>query len=216
VKRKRPTSAPWHFINLHFWPDGQVSDNQPAPENVVAAIKRFSVVLGDHSKTDIERAEALRWVLHFVGDVHQPLHSCARDTNDHPYGDKGGNDFDIIAPTGISPAPKNLHFLWDLGGGLFPGTRRPLTPTGLGRIERLAQALVDANGAAAEKAVTTMDPIKWAQEGLAIAKSSVYAGIEEGEEPSEAYLSKTREISGLRVTIAGFRLAKLLNSSLSK
>lgn len=69
---------------------------------VVGAIERYRAVLADRSKPRTERAEALKFIVHFVGDVHQPLHSGHRP-------DKGGNDFQIS----LEGEGTNLHSVWD-------------------------------------------------------------------------------------------------------
>jgi len=51
----------------------------------------------------------MRFLLHFIGDIHQPLHTTARVNDDYPKGDKGGNDFPL--PNHYSA--KNLHSVWD-------------------------------------------------------------------------------------------------------
>ena len=69
---------------------------------VVGAIERYRAVLADRSRPRAERAEALKFVVHFVGDVHQPLHAGHR-------ADKGGNDFQI----NLGGEGTNLHSVWD-------------------------------------------------------------------------------------------------------
>src|SRR5690606_5001505 len=66
------------------------------------AITRFTAVLGDRSRPRAERLEALKFVVHFVGDVHQPLHAGHRD-------DRGGNRFQV----NLRGEGTNLHAVWD-------------------------------------------------------------------------------------------------------
>ena len=64
----------------------------------------------DHVLNEEEgRSIALRLLLHYYGDVHQPLHSASRYTSDLPEGDAGGNDFDLK----YRLSADNLHALWD-------------------------------------------------------------------------------------------------------
>lgn len=70
----------------------------PRGDCVVAAIERFEVVLRDRSAPPRERLEALKFIVHLVADVHQPLH-CADD------GDRGGNDIRVS----LSGRRTNLH-----------------------------------------------------------------------------------------------------------
>jgi hypothetical protein len=52
---------------------------------------------------------AMRLMMHYAGDIHQPLHATARVNNDYPAGDRGGNSFPIPSIDGA----KNLHSVWD-------------------------------------------------------------------------------------------------------
>ena len=213
VRRDRPESAPWHYISLYFRKDGKPVKGKPAEENVVVAINRFSAVLADRTKPDAERAEALRWVMHFVGDVHQPLHAVTFESDEHVDGDRGGNSYALLPAKRFGDperAPKQMHSLWDLGVGLFPQVQRPLTAAGTEEIRRQADTLIAAlpPETFAERAVG--DPAKWADESHALALDVAYS-TPEGAEPSEAYLAKGASVAARRATLAGYRLADLLN-----
>lgn len=206
---KTPETGPWHYINYHFRADGQPSKLGPEKENVLLAIERFSAILRDRGRPDAERADALRYVLHFVGDVHQPLHSVARDTNTTPEGDRGGNEFKFEPPVDLAGFQvRNLHFLWDIGGGLFGATERPLQNRTT--IDEIAQRLRGElpRGYLPELAAKSLE--SWARESLTLAQSLVYA-LPEGKGPSEKYLAACRFASERRLTLAGYRLADLLN-----
>lgn len=211
--RTRET-GPWHYIDLHFRTDSRPTANQPDAENAAWAIRKFSAVLGDRTKADSERADALRYLEHFVGDIHQPLHDAARDTDEHPGGDKGGNLFAILAPPAFSGAayrPKNLHALWDTGCGLLiPHYRRPLSGNDERAINALGAAIVKSAGAISSSGD---DPLTWAKEGLALCKSTVY-DLEEGSVPDETYLARGASVSAKRLVQAADRLARLLNRAL--
>ncbi len=97
-----PNSAPWHYINVpigdaHFDPR-LIRDDK----NVVARIEHFRKVLADKSRPKQERQRALLFLVHFVEDVHQPLH--VGDNNDH-----GGNDTQVQ----FFNEGTNLHRVWD-------------------------------------------------------------------------------------------------------
>lgn len=96
-------TAPYHYVRIND--AGCVYEAARDCRDgacVVGAIARYRAVLADASKPRAERAEALKFVVHFVGDVHQPLHSGHRP-------DKGGNDFQI----NIDGQGSNLHSVWD-------------------------------------------------------------------------------------------------------
>jgi len=216
IRSQNPKSGPWHYINYHFRTDGKRTTMKPEPENAVVAIERFRATLADRSKPDAERADALRFLIHLVGDLHQPMHSTARDTDAHPEGDRGGNEFKIgIADQfrDMERPPNNLHSLWDLGAGVFAAREsRPLNPEGLNRIRVTASALVAALPASGFRAVTNLNPEVWARESHEDAKKVAYA-LPDNSAPTAAYLAKAREVSVRRATLAGYRLAALLNST---
>jgi len=89
----------WHFIDIPFG-DGApvfapVSD-QPGPHNIVEALKKCSTGMKDPSLSPAERAIDICWVEHLVGDIHQPLHAASLYSPEHPQGDKGGNDEEVL------------------------------------------------------------------------------------------------------------------------
>ncbi len=216
VRRQRPETGPWHYIDYHFRTDGKPDANKPDAENAVWAIDKFSAILKDKTKSDADRSEALRFLIHFVGDIHQPLHATARDTDEHPTGDKGGNDFRITAPSvfaGMNRPPRNLHSFWDFGGGLFQGESRPLSADSKSRIDALATKLTTEYPAKSFKKVGDLNPDDWAKESFELSKTVVY-DLQEGTTPSDAYVQKAQEVSGHRIALAGYRLARLLNQLL--
>jgi len=104
---RAPETARWHYVNL---PRGDcrydAARDCPQGQCVVAAIERQMAVLASDAmtSTDDERLLALKYLVHFVGDVHQPLHAGHED-------DRGGNRFQLQA----FMVGTNLHALWDTG-----------------------------------------------------------------------------------------------------
>ena len=92
---------PWHWVTV---PDWQTYDS--APKNpggdVLEAIDRFERVLADRTAPKRERMQALKWLSHLVGDLHQPLHVGRGD-------DHGGNDIVVL----WFNEPTTLHSVWD-------------------------------------------------------------------------------------------------------
>jgi hypothetical protein len=216
VRPEMRETGPWHFINFFFRADGKRPQGKPEPENAPVAIARFSAILADRARPDAERADALRFVLHFVGDIHQPLHSVARESEAHPKGDRGGNDFKIKPPRSFSyldRPPTNLHWLWDSGAGLFDSIPRPLSAEGRRRVEAQADTLIAALPERTFRNVREQDPMRWARESFETAKRVSYA-LPEDSEPSDQYLRAARAAAAQRATLAGYRLADLLNRTL--
>lgn len=213
---KTKESGPWHYINIHFRTDGKETNNKPLEQNVVFAINKFTAVLADKKRSPKERAEALRYLIHFVGDVHQPLHAVARDTDEHPEGDRGGNEFKILPidrHKELQRPPTNLHSLWDMGGNLFRPTPRPLTDDGKASIARIANAIKSRYAQINLDNVSNLDPMAWAQESADLAKRYVY-NLKENEAPPADYIRTCEDVSTKRVAYAGYRLAALLNKTM--
>jgi hypothetical protein len=100
-------TTPWHYINL---PSGYNFDqftaaiiNMPQ-DNVYKALLNFEHELGDSTKSRSQRAFALKFIVHLVGDLHQPMHVSHAE-------DRGGNDIKVIN----NGHDENLHSLWDEG-----------------------------------------------------------------------------------------------------
>ena len=201
-RSERKETGAWHFINLHFRSDGKAVVNGPDPQNVVVAIERQSKILKDRTAPDLKRADALRYLIHFVGDLHQPLHATARDSEGHPKGDRGGNDFPLDGRS-------NLHSFYDRGAGLFPPLDRPLNALNRQLIEVQARTLM-ATVPVPSNSILDEAPMEWAMEGLTAAKSTVYK-TPEGVAPSKAYIEKARSLCARKAAIAGYRLSNLIN-----
>lgn len=206
---KSQKDAHWHYINLHFRSDGRPTPNKPLEENVVWAIEKFAREVGDRTLPREQRRNALKYLVHFVGDVHQPLHAVARDTDEHPKGDRGGNEFKVVG-RGLDPEPRSLHFLWDIAGGLFPTIERPLTATGTSMLSKLAQDIENLFPERVFPGASELDPKQWAAESLALAQSSLY-NLEPNAQPTKLYLAYCQSLSAERAAVAGYRLARILN-----
>jgi len=97
------TANPWHYVTL---PVGDTPDDlvHPPEGDAVTALERFTATLRDPNASQTDKALALRFVVHIVGDLHMPLHVGKP-------GDRGGNDVRIL----WFDEPQNLHWLWDEG-----------------------------------------------------------------------------------------------------
>jgi hypothetical protein len=186
-------TRPWHYLNV----GDQGSVARAAghnDDNVLAALARFERELGDASLDDAERSRALRFVAHFVADIHQPLH-VGRES------DRGGNRI----PVRVGKRKTSLHAVWDadvlrITGAQGPrewASRQPVAPAADVRRQQRA------------------GPLDWARESQAL-RPLVYAFDREGEGPyslPESYLAEARGLAGERLQIAGIRLAGRLNAA---
>jgi len=215
VRRDRSETGPWHYINIPFRQDGKRVADRSAAENVVWAIETQTAILADRTQTDEKRSEALRFVMHFVGDIHQPLHATDRVSEANPEGDRGGNEFKV---GGLKLWPEsnrevtNLHSLWDAGAGAFLPIERPESLEARNYLRAYGRSL-EANFPSRWR--TGGSPKDWARESFDLARSQVYR-LKEGSVPDEKYLREGQLASGRRVVQAGIRLAALLNKAIGE
>jgi hypothetical protein len=102
IRVSRPNTGPWHYVNIPRGATGYSARRDCSRGCVVSAIEQSLRLLQDSSKVRAVRQEALKWLVHLVADLHQPLHAIADD--------KGGNDV-IVQFNGRQT---NLHRLWDV------------------------------------------------------------------------------------------------------
>jgi hypothetical protein len=199
-----------HFIDQPFSTDGTaLPAGIPEPENIVKALEDNVNILKTSTDMDAQ-AQALRLIIHFVGDIHQPLHCATRVTSANPEGDRGGNLVSIM----VAGKKTNLHSYWDGGIGNFPKTGPNFAPPPLSQIPAAASKAMVGNPATDPK-VNLNNPSNfdaWAQESFELAKSTAYKGMQSGVTPSASYNSKALKVARQRVAWGGYRLAALLNS----
>jgi hypothetical protein len=190
----------WHFVDIPFSPDGTALEDPAAP-NLQTQIAAFRASLSSAEATDDVKSYDLVWLIHLVGDAHQPLHATSRFTASLPHGDEGGNAVKIRCGSGCSES--NLHAFWD--NVLGPRSTSP---------DATAEAAKSLPAPPTELA-NMVDEKAWLQESVELAKSTVYAApIGEGVGPyalTAEYKAKALDAAKLRAALAGYRLAALLN-----
>jgi hypothetical protein len=201
-----------HFIDTAFSTDGTALPALPTP-NIVTALEDQVKIL--RTSTDkAAQAQALRFIIHFVGDIHQPLHCATRVDSAHADGDRGGNLVKITVTANGKSKSTNLHSYWDGGLTTFPPTGANFAPPALSTIPA-AVAKAKAGNPATDPALKLNDPTNyqaWADESFELAKSAVYKGISNGGKPTAAYNATGVKVARKRVAWGGYRLAALLNS----
>ena len=214
-------TADWHFIDMPL-----NGGPLPTKANILDGIKknladyRTAASAPSTPANKLKQARAIAFLIHLVGDIHQPLH-CSE-----PGGSTGGNAIQVAN----ARPPGNLHHFWDgaygvsfdrtSGKAIVPGNgARPATAKATAFADRTRAIMVghapgplwNSNG---------QDYRAWANQTFAIAKRDAYGPLAVHGPPyapvmlSEAYVNKARDITDRRVTLAGYRLAKLLDSLL--
>ncbi|HEX6202441.1 MAG TPA: S1/P1 nuclease [Thermoanaerobaculia bacterium] len=209
----------WHWIN-RFWRDGpggpvEVPPPFPQPEeNLLERLGVLSERLADPARPAAEHAAALAWLLHLVGDAHQPFHTSARITG-HPdelRGDRGGNAFELhVDPE--TGRPLRLHAYWDrLLSNTLP--RRPGEPRA-DWIDRIATDLARRHPSSTLGPLAPGDFTAWIDEGAATARTTAYRhGLARGRRPPEKYRRAAWAAAAPAIVRAGHRLAALLDEVL--
>lgn len=183
--RRWAQSAPWHYMNIA---DGaSVERYRDPPEgDVLWAIRHFRSVLADVSQSNATRATALRFLVHFIVDVHQPLHVGRAS-------DRGGNTITVRYDAGTV----SLHRFWDNEA------------IGLG--ERSPAAYAATLAVRLPHGEAELDPAVWAAESLAL-RPQVYDFDASREVLPAAYVRRARAITKRRLAQAAGRLAATLNA----
>ena len=209
----------WHFVNIELdggsldaacnhhppLPPGVAASRGPADDCVVDKVDQFSAELRAAATPQSEKLLALKFLIHFVGDLHQPLHAADRH-------DSGGNAVPVLY--GDLGAPDNLHAYWD---------QRLVRQLGTDP-KQVAQVLNKAIGGAQSRTWGKGKPADWAAEAAAQAKAVAYDFSGESTVPDEhgipairldaVYDQRALPVVREQLSRAGVRLARLLDAAL--
>jgi hypothetical protein len=224
--RKEFTRGSWHYIDLPTFLtaeditalEGTIKENvsldPPMTEqenmNVVQTLRLARRLLADNSTPDAKKAVMLWWLMHDVGDIHQPLHTTALySRNLFPTGDRGGNSIK-------TDQRQNLHAVWDQ----FLGIRAPFRTAHNRAIKMTSDPDLSKIGM---DAANSLNEKTWLEESHELAESTAYDSeitgflrgfVNEKEAPpihlTERYLKTGGELAEERVVQAGYRLGAVL------
>lgn len=194
IRRGRPGTSPWHYVNI------PVIDSVFRPERhcpgqcIITAYREQLAILSDRQRSRAERAEALRWVVHLLEDLHMPLHVGDR-------GDRGGNDLVIT----FEGRRTNLHALWD--SGLIEA---------LGHTDvSLAEAIRDDLRRHRDLGrIARGGVVDWAMESHRLSRDLVYHALPASLEVDRGYLDLVGPALRLQLLRASVRLAAVLDRAL--
>jgi hypothetical protein len=210
VRKERDESYGWHFVDIPkdapgfsgerdcFRPQDKHKNADTDHHNcVVDRIEIFQKILGDENASTADRLEALKWLVHFVGDLHQPLHAVEEA--------RGGNDIKLP----VFGSPKcgdydcNLHWTWDT---------LLLEHTGLSEEAYVARLneLIAQKHLEKQSGGTAVD---WANESHLQARRILE---QKPASVDDAYYRANIDLVNEKLALAGLRLAATLNSALGK
>lgn len=180
---------PWHFVNISEGSSYEASPKNPKGD-LVTAIRFETQMIKDSSASAPERKEALRLLIHFVGDAHQPFHAAGSDSY-------GGNGIRVL----WFGEPESLHFVWDTG-----------MLARLGMKSNQIAIWADTPEPPSEN-IPQLEAADWVNESAAIAKQVEPAHQAKGPMPELGadYQEHNIGVVRRRLREAGHRLATLLN-----
>jgi nuclease S1 len=190
--RKKRSQGPWHYCNIEEsqWTYEKHRDC-PDGDCVIEKLRGFASALKGEGLSKRKRKEALKYLIHFAGDVHQPLHLGNAQ-------DRGGNKIRVT----FKGRSTNLHTLWD--GKLIDLAGKSLV--------QYARDLSLRVTSFESRKWNSSQVIDWANESRAVALNHAYV-LDPSREGglSKKYIETSREIIELRLSQAGVRLAGTLN-----
>lgn len=200
IRSQRPETSAWHYINIPAGVAGmdmQRDCGDVSKRCAPWAIMEMTRVLQNSSATEDARRDAIRFIMHFVGDLHQPLHAGRPE-------DLGGNrvNVDFFGDAGANGRMNNLHSVWDSqilrrGNQKWPDASVMLN----GQIQPWE---ADAWG--------TPDVTGWANDSYRICEDYVYGKLPADHKLGNMYYLPALGYSDVQLMKAGVRLAFILNS----
>ena len=192
---KTRDTGPWHYVNIpRSAPSYEVARDCADLRCVVGALQRQLAILRDRGRSQAARADALRYVIHLVGDLHQPMH-CVDD------GDKGGN---AVAVRWFG-RKSTLHEVWDSD---------ILTQARLSTAQQIAKLGAAVRELPRRDALVFGDLVDWANEAHGIAVDVAY-DLPADRALGPKYYAKVSGLANLQLLRAGLRLGQLLNEALA-
>lgn len=216
-KTPMPETYNWHFVDIPV--DGQMETYDAARDCsvdptkgdcIIAALNREVPILTDPNATPTDRAQALKFVTHLIGDLHQPLHCSERN------GDAGGNAVSVTFFGATHEAPPfqtslwNLHAVWD--GGMIDHAHRSRVTY----VKHLETWIATQNATAIESGTF----VDWANETHELGVNHAYKSADGTQDfpatdgkVGKAYDGANIDVVDQQLAKAGVRLAKVLNDA---
>ena len=206
-------TARWHYINAQGGGCGfDLARDCPDGDCVVGAIEKQRAILADRSQPIEARRDALKFIVHFVGDAHQPMHAGSRT-------DAGGNGFQVSLRTPIEPEAyarnkyvdgvmgTNLHSVWDYY--ILASNNLDLQQYG-NRLDKLPWPPFPA------ASQYDLLPKAWSGESCRLIDARGIYPPEDRHVMDHAYLDAMRPLAEQRVRQAAWRLSQLLNQAIGE
>jgi S1/P1 Nuclease len=199
VRNDRPETRMWHFVDISIQENGQ--DRYDAGRDckaskqgdcIVAELARARAEVLDTSLPKSKRADSLKFIVHLIGDLHQPLHCADKD-------DRGGNSVKVQ----WFGSPSNLHRVWDSD---------IIQKKGLSEKDYVAQ-LDDWLDSQDQKALAKGNVTDWMMESHQLAREHAYVDV--ASDLGSDYFDANESVIDEQLAKGGVRLAKFLNDMFS-
>lgn len=197
IRPALPQADGWHYVNIPSGARGyDPSRDCPREDCVVAKIVFFSRILGDSHFPPAARLMALEFLVHLVGDIHQPFHALADA--------RGGNDIPVefFGSQICGGGACNLHRVWDTA--LLDRS---------GQTIRQSVRAIERDISRQHLSAGSDDPRAWANESFVLARNAL---VPSGSNLGQSYFSRERPVMDRQLALAGLRLARLLNDELGE
>lgn len=197
-KETHPQTGPWHYVDIPL--KAKTYNARKYCKNgdcIITKLEHFEVQLSDPARTTKQRARALEFVVHFVGDLHQPLH-CA---DNH---DRGGNDVHVV----FMGDSTNLHRVWDYG---------IIDQTGM-NVKQYTKYLLNTYAPKHHVNIYQLKKgsfIQWAMQSHHLAVKYAYGDKPKDNILTKKYYNECKPIVDQQLFDAGVRLAGVLNRILT-
>jgi len=199
IRSSHPETKPFHFIDIEFETGGPAIPPLPPAPTVISKIADFTAAI-KRGGTPKDLIDPLSWLIHLVGDIHQPLHCITHISSLHPRpdGDRGGNSFALRGHA------RNLHSLWDSSVSFTAESEDQIASDILQEHTRTELAAD----------LRETDTEQWARSSFNLAKQFAYAPLHENPssppKPTAQYLANTLKVGRRQAALAGYRLADRL------
>ncbi|HEX8736381.1 MAG TPA: S1/P1 nuclease [Pyrinomonadaceae bacterium] len=214
VRFKNYHHSNWHYADTFWRNDNNQVTILPNPSEeggkAVEKLIEFDKVLRNNSASDAEKAIAIAWVMHLIGDLHQPLHTSARITDLEPKGDQGGNLFLLKPKETPRNEQENLHWFWD--SIIVRNTPRGET-CDTDFIPKVAAPMMKKFPAAKMSARLNLGNFpEWQKESFQLATTEVFSpALVRFQTPTANYKKNAFQVAQQQIALAGYRMGALLN-----
>lgn len=205
----------WHFMDVPYIYDATIpiiNYTQTVSNSVYIVEQAKKVLSRNLERNSAERALLARYLVHLVGDIHQPLHSVALFNQTYPKGDQGGNLLRIKLPGNETLG--NFHSYWDSGAYKLQDDttkiNRPLDSDSMNMLLERAQAFLDEFREEIGGLGKTTNPSEWAMESFRVAVNTTYPTLLHSNSATPEYVELSYWTARKRVVLGGLRLASII------